>query len=62
MKSEIPAPVFAVAIVVAVAVLGFFLYRGATGGVQGDGRTHNVEASPPIGGAAKQGLNTIYKH
>jgi hypothetical protein len=62
MKKEIPAPVFAVVLAAAVAVLVFFLYRGATGGVQGDGRTHNVEASPPIGGIGKQGLKDIYKH
>jgi len=62
MKKEIPPPVFAVVILLAVSMLGVFLYRGATGGVQGDGKTHNVEASPPIGGVAKQGLNTIYKH
>lgn len=62
MKREIPAPLFGALIVVAVAVLGLFLYRGATGGVQGDGRTGNVEASPPVGPAAQQGLMDIQRN
>ena len=56
MKKEISGPLAAVAIAAAVVALGFFLYRGATGGIQGDGKAGNVEASPPIGPAAQQGL------
>ena len=56
MKKEISGPIAAVVVAVAVIALGVFLYRGATGGVQGDGKVGNVEASPPIGPVAKQGL------
>lgn len=48
MKQSIPAPIVAVVVVLLLAVVGFFLYKGATGGVQGDGKVGNVEASPPI--------------
>ena len=40
-QRSIPAPVAAVLICVVVAVVGFFLYRGATGGTVGDGRAGN---------------------
>ena len=60
MKSEISGPLAAIAVVIVVVVVGVFLYRGATGGVQGDGKTGNVQASPPMGPGAQQGLQTIY--
>ena len=50
----IPIPVAALLIGIVVLAVGFFLYRGVTGGTVGDGRAGNVEASPPMPDAAKQ--------
>ena len=53
-KREIPMPVVATVVALLVLVVGFVLYKGATGGTVGDGKTGNVEASPPMPDAAKQ--------
>ena len=60
MKKELSGPVIAVVILIAIALFGWVVYRGVTGGVQGDGKVGNVEASPPIGPGAKQGLKDHY--
>jgi hypothetical protein len=55
MKDKsLPIPVVATVITVIVLVVGFFLYKGVTGGTVGDGKTGNVQASPPMPDAAKQ--------
>ena len=56
MKKEISGPLAAIALVAVLLVIGIFLFRGATGGVQGDGKVGTVEASPPMGPGARQGL------
>ena len=55
-QRSISAPVAAIFICLVVAVVGFFLYRGATGGTVGDGREGHVQASPPMPDAAKQSM------
>ena len=56
MKKEISGPIAAIVLAAALIFLGVFLYRGASGGVQGDGKVGNVEASPPMGPGARQGM------
>ena len=53
MKSSLPMPVVAVVIVLMIAVVAVVLYKGATGGVQGDGQ-RRIEAAPPMPNASKQ--------
>lgn len=48
MKKEIGMPVVIGVVALLVAFVGFLVYRGATGDMQGDGKTNNVEASPPM--------------
>jgi hypothetical protein len=55
-QRSISGPLVAVVIGALVVVVGFLLYRGATGGTVGDGRAGNVEASPPMPIAAKQAM------
>jgi hypothetical protein len=56
MNKNISTPVAIAIIVVVLLVVGFFLYRGMTGGVQGNGREGEVQAAPPIsGGGAPPG-------
>ncbi|HZP84093.1 MAG TPA: hypothetical protein VFB21_20800 [Chthonomonadaceae bacterium] len=53
MSKQVSTPV-AIAVVLAVVVVaGIFLFRGVTGGQQGDGKTGNIEAAPP---APKKGI------
>ena len=55
MKDKsLPMPVIATVITLVVLVVGFFLYKGITGGTVGDGKEGNVQASPPMPEAAKQ--------
>jgi hypothetical protein len=55
MKDKsLSTPVVATVITLMVLVLGFFLYKGITGGTVGDGKAGNVQASPPMPEAAKQ--------
>ncbi len=50
MNKNVSAPVAIAIIVVVLLVVGFFLYRGITGGVQGNGREGEVQAAPPVPG------------
>lgn len=50
MSKNISTPVAIAIIVVVLLVVGFFLYRGMTGGVQGNGRAGEVQAAPPVPG------------
>jgi hypothetical protein len=55
MKDKsLPIPLVATVITLIVLVVGFFLYKGITGGTTGDGKEGNVQASPPMPEAAKQ--------
>ncbi len=47
MKVNLPMPVVVAVCAVAVIALGIFLFKGATGGVQGDGQM-KVQGSPPM--------------
>jgi hypothetical protein len=46
MKKELPGGLIIGAIAVVVVVVGFLLFKGATGGVQGDGRAGQILADP----------------
>ncbi len=46
-QKSVPVPLVATLIVVAVLLVGFFLYRNMSGGTVGDGNAGNVQASPP---------------
>lgn len=50
MNKNVSAPLAIAIIVVVLLVVGFFLYRGMTGGVQGNGREGDVQAAPPVPG------------
>jgi len=50
MNKNISTPVAIAIIVVVLLVVGFFLYRGMTGGVQGNERAGEVRAAPPVPG------------
>lgn len=50
MKQEIPTGIVVAIIAAIVLVAGFFLYRAWTGGTQGEGRTGEVQAAPPVPG------------
>jgi len=50
MNKNISTPVAVAIIVVVLLIVGFFLYRGLTGGVQGDGREGEVLPAPPVPG------------
>ncbi len=53
MKSSLPMPVIAVVVVLVIAIAAVVLYKGATGGVQGDGQ-RRIEAAPPMPKASKE--------
>jgi hypothetical protein len=46
MKKELPGGVIIGALAIVVVVVGFLLFKGATGGVQGDGRAGQILADP----------------
>jgi preprotein translocase subunit SecG len=48
MNRNISTPVAVAIIVVVLLVVGVLLYRGLTGGVQGDGREGEIQAAPPV--------------
>ena len=48
MKKEVPVPVVIAGIVAAIAFVGFLVYQGMAGGVQGDGKANNIEAAPHV--------------
>ena len=54
MQKELPPGVIIGAIVVAVLLVGFFLWQGAKGGVKGDGQEGRTLAFP--GGAGPGGV------
>ena len=54
-NKSIPMPAVVTLIAVVVLLVGFFLYKGATGGTVGDGKEGNVQASPPGQHAAQTG-------
>jgi hypothetical protein len=47
MNKQISTPVVVVVVLIVAVLAGMFLFKGATGGQQGDGKTNNVEAAPP---------------
>ncbi|HLK58472.1 MAG TPA: hypothetical protein VKU00_18025 [Chthonomonadaceae bacterium] len=55
-QKSISTPLVVAVIALVVLVIGFFLYKGATGGTVGDGHEGRVQAAPPMpgGDAAKQ--------
>lgn len=59
MKKEVSPFVLIGAIVAVLALVGYFIYAGATGGKQGDGKANNVEASPPMPKGMERGANHI---
>lgn len=50
MNKNVSTPVAIAIIVVVLLVVSYFLYRGMTGGVQGNGREGEVQAAPPVPG------------
>lgn len=50
MSKNVSTPVAVALIVVVLLVVGFFLYRAMTGGVQGNGRAGEVQPAPPVPG------------
>ncbi len=50
MNKNVSAPLAIAVIVLVLLVVGFFLYKGITGGVQGNGREGDVQAAPPVPG------------
>lgn len=53
-QKSIPVPIIATVITVFVLLIGFFLYKGVTGGTVGDGEPGKVEAAPPMPSSAHQ--------
>lgn len=46
-QRTIPVPVVAAVIAVVVIMVGYFVFKGISGGTVGDGKEGNVQASPP---------------
>lgn len=59
MNKQLSGPVVAVILVLVVAAVGIFLYKAANSGIQGDGKVGNVEAAPPMGPGAQEGLKNL---
>ncbi len=52
---SLPVPLVATVVAVIVLMVGVFLFKGlAGGGVTGDGKEGNVQASPPMPSAARE--------
>ena len=54
MNKEVSAPMLIAAVVIVVALAGFFLFKGVTGGVQGNGKDGDVQPGPNIPASAMQ--------
>ena len=59
MKKEVSAPLVIAAVVALLSFVGFLVYKGATGGVQGDGKVNNVEAAPPMPKGMEHGTSHV---
>jgi len=55
-QKEIPLPAVVGAIAVVILLVGFFLFKSMVGGTVGQGQAGSIQASPPLGDAAKQQL------
>jgi len=53
-QKEVSTPLVVTVIAVLVVVVGFFLYRGVTGGTVGTGEPGKVLAAPPVPGENHQ--------
>ena len=53
-QKAIPAPVVATVVTLLVVIVGFLLYKGATGGTVGTGTPGQVLAAPPMPNGASQ--------
>jgi len=51
---EFPMAVIICIAAALVVLIGFLVYKGASGGIQGDGKVGNIQAAPPMPPGAQQ--------
>jgi len=61
-QKNLSTPLVVTLIAVVVAISGFVLYKGVTGGTVGDGHEGRVQAAPPMPEAGKQEMRNQAIH